>query len=151
ILHTRAVTSAVEDQQKSSAAYVRNALPDAVAGYHLDKPLPDGQAKELAKAIRPPDGSTIVIYSLDGAPVYPASAAKPDAAEQDAIRSAAKGHVANVEGHGALIVFAPIQGKNDAVAVAGVSTDESVVEANATGPLDTFKTPLMALAALFVL
>ena len=151
VLHTRAVTSAVEDRQKSSATYVRNTLTEQVAGVHFDKPLSDNQAKELGKSIDSPSGSTVVIYSLDGDPVYPSTAGKPDADEQDALSSAAKGHVANVEGHGALVVFAPIEDKNGAVAIAGVSTDESVVQADATGPLDAFKTPLMALAAVFVL
>ncbi len=151
VLHTRAETAAVADNQKQSAAFIKNAIPDLVVGYNLAKPLPDNQASALGKAMHAPAGSAVVIYSLDGLPVYPANAAKPDADAQDALTSAARGHVANVEGTDALVVFAPIQGKNGPAAVAAVSTDRSVVQGDVEGPLDAYKTPLMALAVLFLL
>ena len=145
-LHRRAVVDAVGKQQDRSAA-VAKSLTNALHGVNVSKPAKGADEKQLEKAVDPPAGSDIAIYSLGGEPVYATAGARSVNADRAAIASAAKGYVSKVIDGNDMIVYAPIPSENKGdLAVAGVVSDYAKVREAASGPLDAVRMPLMGLA-----
>ncbi len=151
-LHQRAVTKAVDTQQARSAAFARSALPTAVSGANLSKQAGEETAKELDRKIEPPAHTDVRLYALNGTLVYASPGAGMLAGSSEAITDAGKGKVSRVIDNDDLVVYAPIPSdKKGVLAVAAIVTDYAALRADATGPLDTFRMPLLGLAVVLLI
>jgi hypothetical protein len=151
-LHQRAVTKAVDAQQTRSAAFARSALPTAVSGANLSKQAGEETAKELDRKIEPPTHTDVRLYALNGTLVYASPGAGMLAGSSEAITDAGKGKVSRVIDNDDLVVYAPIPSdKKGVLAVAAIVTDYAALRADATGPLDTFRMPLLGLAVVLLI
>jgi len=150
-LHRRAVVDAVAKQQDRSAA-VAKALSSDLEGVNVSRPAKGHDEKQLQKSVRPPVGTDIAIFSLDGQQVYATAGARGVDADRGAIGSASKGYVSKVIDGKDMIVYAPIPSeKKGQLAVAAVVNDYGKVSDAASGPLDIVRMPLMALAIVLLI
>ena len=147
-LHRSAVASAIDAQQTKAATYVRGKLADAVGDDELTKQLGDQASAALKKDADVPAGTDVQIFALDGTPVF--SSGRAGTGDRAAIASAAGGEVSRVISGADLAVYVPIETKGKPVAVAAVVSDVEAVRANASGPLDALRLPLVALGAVLL-
>jgi len=148
-LHRNAVASAIDAQETKSAAYVRGKLTDAVGNDKLTKQLSDRDTAALEKAADVPAGTVVSIYALNGNSVF--STGRATVGDRGAISSASDGDVSRVISGSDLVVYAPIADKGKVVAVGTVSSDLDAVRADAGGPLDAMRLPLVALGVLLLI
>ena len=148
-LHRNAVASAIDAQEAKSASYISGKLTDAVGGHKPTKQLTDRETASLLKVADVPAGMAVSIYTLAGSPVF--SSDRADAGDRAAIASAADGGVTRVISGTDLSVYAPIEHKGKAIAVAAVVRDIESVRAEAGGPLDALRLPLVAIGVLLLI
>ncbi len=149
-LHRGAVASAIDAQQTKSVAYVHGKLTSAVGNDKLTKELGERAAAALEKEADVPAGATVLLYALDGTPVF--SSGRAGAGDRPAITAAAKGEVGRVIDGSDLAVYAPIDNKGGkTIAVAAVVSDIDAVRADAAGPLDGLRLPLTALGVVLLI
>ena len=148
-LHRNAVASAIDEQQAKSAAYVHAKLAPAVGNDKLTKELGEHAAADLKKEADVPAGAEVRIYALGGAPVF--SSGHGGAGDRAAIAAAAGGDVSRVISGSDLAVYAPIENKGGKpIAVAAVVNDIDAVRAEAVGPLDAVRMPLVGLGIVLL-
>ena len=145
-LHRNSVASAIDAQQAKSAAYVHGKLTEAVGNDRLTKQLSDRETASLEKDAGVPAGTVVSIYALNGDPVF--SSGRAVDGDRAAISSAVDGDVSRVISGPDLVVYAPIENKGKVVAVATVSSDVEAVRADAGGPLDVLRLPVVALGVV---
>ena len=148
-LHRNAVASAIDAQQTKSVSYVHGKLANAVGNDKLTKELGDRAAADLKKEADVPAGTDVRLYALDGTPVF--SSGRPGAGDRAAITAAAKGEIGRVVDGSDLAVYASIENKGGKpIAVAAVISDIDAVRADAAGPLDGLRLPLVALGVVLL-
>jgi hypothetical protein len=148
-LHRNAVASAIDAQQTKSVAYVHGKLANAVGNDKLTKELGDHAAADLKKEADVPPGTDVRLYAVDGTPVF--SSGRPGAGDRAAITAAANGEIRRVVDGSDLAVYAAIENKGGKpIAVAAVVSDIDAVRADATGPLDGLRLPLVALGVVLL-
>ncbi|MFI5055759.1 MAG: hypothetical protein ACHQAW_05090 [Actinomycetota bacterium] len=148
-LHRNAVASAIDAQQTKSVSYVRGKLATAVGNDKLTKELGDRAAADLKKEADVPAGTDVRLYALDGTPVF--SSGRPGAGDRAAITAAAEGEIGRVVDGSDLVVYASIENKGGKpIAVAAVISDIDAVRADAAGPLDGLRLPLVALGVVLL-
>ena len=148
-LHRNAVASAIDAQQTKSVSYVHGKLATAVGNDKLTKELGDRAAADLKKEADVPAGTDVRLYALDGTPVF--SSGRPGAGDRAAITAAAKGEIGRVVDGSDLAVYASIENKGGKpIAVAAVVSDIDAVRADAAGPLDGLRLPLVALGVVLL-
>ncbi len=148
-LHRNAVASAIDAQQTKSVSYVHGKLANAVGNDKLTKELGDRAAADLKKEADVPAGTDVRLYALDGTPVF--SSGRPGAGDRAAITAAANGEIRRVVDGSDLAVYASIENKGGKpIAVAAVVSDIDAVRADAAGPLDGLRLPLVALGVVLL-
>ena len=148
-LHRNAVASAIDAQQTKSVSYVHGKLANAVGNDKLTKELGDRAAADLKKEADVPAGTDVRLYALDGTPVF--SSGRPGAGDRAAITAAAKGEIGRVVDGSDLAVYVSIENKGGKpIAVAAVVSDIDAVRADAAGPLDGLRLPLVALGVVLL-
>ncbi len=148
-LHRNAVASAIDEQQAKSTAYVHAKLAPAVGNDKLTKELGEHAAADLKKEADVPAGAEVRIYALGGAPVF--SSGHGVAGDRAAIAAAANGAVSRIISGSDLVVYAPIENKGGKpIAVAAVVNDIDAVRAEAVGPLDSVRMPLVGLGIVLL-
>ena len=148
-LHRNAVASAIDAQQTKSVSYVHGKLATAVGNDKLTKELGDRAAADLKKEADVPAGTDVRLYALDGTPVF--SSGRPGAGDRAAITAAAEGEIGRVVDGSDLVVYASIENKGGKpIAVAAVISDIDAVRADAAGPLDGLRLPLVALGVVLL-
>ncbi len=148
-LHRGAVASAIDAQQTKSVSYVHGKLTNAVGNDKLTKELGDRAAADLEKEADVPAATDVRIYALDGTPVF--SSGRLGAGDRAAITAAGNGEIRRVVDGSDLIVYASIESKGGKpIAVAAVVSDLDTVRADAVGPLDGLRLPLIALGVVLL-
>lgn len=148
-LHRNAVASAIDAQQTKSVSYVHGKLANAVGNDKLTKELGDRAAADLEKEADVPAGTDVRIYALDGTPVF--SSGRLGAGDRAAITAAGNGEIRRVVDGSDLAVYASVENKGGKpIAVAAVVSDIDAVRADAVGPLDGFRLPLVALGVVLL-
>ena len=148
-LHRNAVASAIDAQQTKSVSYVHGKLANAVGNDKLTKELGDRAAADLKKEADVPAGTDVRIYALDGTPVF--SSGRLGAGDRAAITAAGNGEIRRVVDGSDLAVYASIENKGGKpIAVAAVVSDIDAVRADAVGPLDGLRLPLVALGVVLL-
>ena len=148
-LHRNAVASAIDAQQTKSVSYVHGKLANAVGNDKLTKELGDRAAADLKKEADVPAGTDVRLYALDGTPVF--SSGRLGAGDRAAITAAANGEIRRVVDGSDLAVYASIENKGGKpIVVAAVVSDIDAVRADATGPLDGLRMPLVALGVVLL-
>ena len=148
--HRRALEQSVQDAQDTSSLYVRTKLTHDVAGMDVSQPLKDADASALAKDVDLPGDTGLRLFTPNGTPVFTdeVGAFPPD---EGALATAKAGDVSRVIDGADLRVYAPITGKGGKVdAVAAVVWNYTAMRKEASGPLDDYRLPLVALGVVLL-